>query len=327
MQPKMSAPRVAGLWLLVLASCLAVGESKMRGFNFNGYIAGPLATNVPSAATYGRVMDISPAGVDPIGAPWWGHLHLGPGVYNWTALDIIVAAMRQENPDICLLFPIWGTPTWLASDQKSCVAGDVCSSLVFQSFPGSNSLPVSIDHWKEFITALVNRYSVQQGVFYAYEIWNEPTNMMFLNHTSASFTSKDWQFLAEMQYEAHSIIKTLTRNVAKTPCLHSTDPSLIGTYVLAPSLIFDNNTHMVKVAGDVLQGFVDEKAAKGYSYWPMDAMTCHVYNTARYDQSNLQNVQARQSSRLKYLAVCSAELGWGCNCETPNICMRLSTRH
>ncbi len=210
---------------------------------------------------------------------------------------------------MCLLFPIWGTPTWLARDPGSCAYGgdNVCSKLVFQSFPGSNSLPKSLDDWKAFITALVTRYSVQQRAIYAYEIWNEPTNAMFLNSTG--YTDSDWMFLAEMAATAYTIIKALTENLPETACLHSTDPSLIGTYVLAPSLIFDGNAHMAAKAADVLQGFVNYRASIKSTSWFFDAMTCHVYDTNVYDASNLSQVPVAAETWGLLLDQCCKLLG------------------
>ena len=147
---------------------------------------------------------------------------------------------------------------------------------------------------------------MQQRLIYAYDIWNEPTNPMFLN--ASRFGSAEWQFLAQMQYEAYAIAKTLTEKLPQTPCLRSTDPTLIGVYVLGPSLIFDGNAHMVKVAGDVLQGLVDYKRARGYNYWPVDAMTCHVYNTRRYDPTEPSNVGAATDLWGQLLDQCCATL-------------------
>lgn len=73
---------------------------------------------MPPETTFGRVMDVSYRGADVAGAPWWGHLHLGEGQYNWTGLDLIINNMIDENPGICLLFPVWGTPTWLSRDPQ-----------------------------------------------------------------------------------------------------------------------------------------------------------------------------------------------------------------
>lgn len=298
--------------VLMLLAAVPATQGKMRGFNFNGYKTGPSSFTVPAAATYGRVMDVSIAGADPIGAPWWGHLHLGPNEYNWTGLDLLVSAMRAENPQMCLLFPIWGTPTWLASDPASCSPSvpNQCYGSVFQSFPGCNTLPNSLVHWQEFVTALVTRYTVQQSVFYAYEIWNEPTNVMFLNSTN--FGPESWELLAEMVYTAKDIIKKLTKGLPKTPCLESTDPSLIGAYVLAPSLIFDGKAHMVKLAHNVLQGILDYKKKNSLGYMPADAMTCHVYNQKAYNQSVPGNIaKAGEAWGLLLDACCKLLVQYG----------------
>ena len=63
----------------------------------------------------------------------------------------------------------------------------------------------------------MTRYSVQRRAIYAYEVWNEPTNAMFLN--SSGFGRADWEFLGAMLYTARRVIKRLTQVRLLVPSL------------------------------------------------------------------------------------------------------------
>lgn len=117
----------------------------------------------------------------------WCQVHTGPGVFDWTLLDALVAKAEGRH----LTYVIAGTPRWLARDPDSPHAAPWLG-------PGSNSMPWSMTHAAAFCSALATRY---RGRIHAYEVWNEPQLADFLTPLA------DVTVLATMTRRAYTAIK------------------------------------------------------------------------------------------------------------------------
>lgn len=94
---------------------------------------------------------------------FWSSIHLGPGIFDWTALDLWVATHAAQGRT--LIYTVYGTPAWVTSaPQQPDPYGH----------PGGSSPPRAVAPLHDFITALVQRYNARQTRIQFLEIWNEP---------------------------------------------------------------------------------------------------------------------------------------------------------
>jgi len=127
----------------------------------------------------------------------WTALEPLKGVWNWQPLDIWVAAAEQHGaPDI--LLTLGQTPPWASTNPDD----------VNYIGAGAPAPPADIQDWRDYITAVAQRY---KGRIRYYEIWNEPNDPTYYTGTVAE--------LAQLTAAAYSILK-------------STDP---GNTVLSPA--------------------------------------------------------------------------------------------
>ena len=130
----------------------------------------------------------------------WTSLEPLEGVWNWQPLDTWVAAAEQYRvPDI--LLTLGQTPPWASSNP-----GDVN-----YIGAGAPAPPTDNQYWRDYITAVAQRY---QGRIRYYEIWNEPNDPTYYTGTVAE--------LAELTAEAYSILKSVDpENVVLSPAAYA----------------------------------------------------------------------------------------------------------
>ena len=172
----------------------------------------------------------------------WGEVNTAKGVYNFTDLDLWLAAAHDHGQDVLYTF-IW-VPQWISSNPND----PIC-----RQGPGTCDPPKDLNAdgtgtdqlWKDFVTALTehNKNSVTGHITY-WEMWNEPHNNFFWNGTNAQ--------LVRMVKDAYAIIK-------------NSDPNAV---VLSPTLAWSNLSWMQKW----ITGYL---AAGGNKY--VDAISTHGY--------------------------------------------------
>ena len=136
----------------------------------------------------------------------WQEIETANGKYNWTNLDIWLAAAAASDTDV--LYAFGRTPPWASLRPKEpCGYGVGCAAPPADVDSGDNI-------WKSFVTALV-QHSLSSSTAHIkyYELWNEPDCT-----TRCTWTGTDAQ-LVTMARDAYTII-------------HSLDPSAL---VLGPS--------------------------------------------------------------------------------------------
>jgi hypothetical protein len=117
----------------------------------------------------------------------WTSLEPLKGVWNWQPLDIWVAAAEQHRvPDI--LLTLGQTPAWASSNPD----------IVNYVGAGAPAPPADIQDWRDYITAVAQRY---KGRIRYYEIWNEPNDNTYYTGTVAE--------LAQLTAEAYTILKAV----------------------------------------------------------------------------------------------------------------------
>ncbi|HLY16538.1 MAG TPA: carbohydrate binding domain-containing protein [Bryobacteraceae bacterium] len=120
----------------------------------------------------------------------WTALEPLRGVWNFAPLDTWVAAAEANGiPDIILT--LGQTPAWASSNPDD----------VNYVGAGAPAPPNSIQDWRDYITAVAQRY---QGRIRYYEVWNEPNDNTYFTGTVAQ--------LAQLTQEAYQIIKSVDPN-------------------------------------------------------------------------------------------------------------------
>jgi hypothetical protein len=165
-----------------------------------------LMFQAPQAGTFwvDDVQFTNPAGA-PVsgGVPWppdrfgtlrlwdsgtsWTALEPVKGVWNWQPLDTWVAAAQQHGVHDILL-TLGQTPGWASTNPD----------VVNYVGAGAPAPPADIQDWRDYISAVAERY---QGRIRYYEIWNEPNDPTYYTGTVAE--------LAQLTAEAYSILKAV----------------------------------------------------------------------------------------------------------------------
>jgi len=117
----------------------------------------------------------------------WTSLEPLQGVWNWQPLDIWVAAAEQHGVQDILL-TLGQTPPWASTNPDD----------VNYIGAGAPAPPTDNQYWRDYITAVAQRY---KGRIRYYEIWNEPNDPTYYTGTVSE--------LAELTAEAYSIIKSV----------------------------------------------------------------------------------------------------------------------
>jgi len=116
----------------------------------------------------------------------WTSLEPVQGVWNWQPLDLWVAAAEQHGVKDILL-TLGQTPAWASSNPDE----------VNYIGAGAPAPPTDNQNWRDYITAVAERY---KGRIRYYEIWNEPNIPTYYTGTVAE--------LAELTAEAYAILKS-----------------------------------------------------------------------------------------------------------------------
>jgi len=117
----------------------------------------------------------------------WTSLEPVQGVWNWEPLDTWVAAAEQHGVQDILL-TLGQTPPWASTNPDD----------VNYVGAGAPAPPTDNQYWRDYITAVAQRY---KGRIRYYEIWNEPNDPTYYTGTVAE--------LAELTAEAYSILKSV----------------------------------------------------------------------------------------------------------------------
>ncbi len=127
----------------------------------------------------------------------WRYLQESPGGYHWEPLDRYVEA--AESHHVSAMYTFGQTPQWASSNPRAKCLG--------QGHLGCSAPPANIQHWINYVTAVVTRY---KGRIRFYELWNEPGNV---GEWSGSY--EDMVTLAK---HAYRIIKSIDPNaIVLTP--------------------------------------------------------------------------------------------------------------
>jgi len=211
-----------------------------------------------SAQVSASLFDLSLDGEAIAGQPWpvdsfygvrlmgngtsWGEVNTAEGVYNWTNLDLWLAATDSHSTDA--LYTFINVPQWASSNPTD----PIC-----RLGPGTCDPPNDLNangtgpdqHWKDFVTALVNyNQSSTTGHIYYWEMWNEAHNNFFWNGTYAQ--------LVRMVSDAYAIIK-------------SADPQAV---ILSPTLGWQGQS-LTWASGYLAAGgaaYVNAAAIHGYVF-------------------------------------------------------------
>ena len=114
----------------------------------------------------------------------WGKVQPSEKKFWWTGLDRAINNARAQG--VSVMYVLGSTPTWAAKDSKQ------------GTYPnkGAASMPKDIKLWKNWVTAVVQRYKVQVD---AWQIWNEANLSTFWQGTPDQ--------MAQLTSEAAKIIR------------------------------------------------------------------------------------------------------------------------
>lgn len=119
----------------------------------------------------------------------WRGTNTAQGVYDWTALDNIVARWYARGREMIYTFGV--TPSWASARPSESGAYGL----------GTAAEPSSNTYWTDFCQAIAERYD---GRIKYWEVWNEVNLSSFYSGTKAK--------LAELARLAHQTIKAVNAN-------------------------------------------------------------------------------------------------------------------
>lgn len=178
---------------------------------------------IPLSAGMHRLWDLGVA---------WKDVNPAPGVFDWTTLDAEVTQVEQSGSTALLVLGM--TPSWAAANPG---AGDPRWGL------GTASPPRETSYWRDYVTAVVDRYGTR---IKAYQIWNE-ANL-------GTFWAGNPEQMAQLTKEAYDIIK------AKQP----------QAIVVAPSI----GLRLAARMRNFTKAFMGALSTRGF---PVDALAIHTY--------------------------------------------------
>ena len=180
--------------VLLMIQASAPGTFSVDDVSFTDATGLPVSGGVPwPAARFGtlRLWDSGTA---------WTALEPLRGVWNFAPLDTWVAAAEANGiPDI--LLTLGQTPAWASSNPDD----------VNYVGAGAPAPPSNIQDWRDYITAVAQRY---KGRIRYYEIWNEPNDSTYYTGTVAQ--------LAQLTQEAYQTLKAVDPgNTVVSPAAYS----------------------------------------------------------------------------------------------------------
>jgi GH35 family endo-1,4-beta-xylanase len=97
----------------------------------------------------------------------WDQVNPEPGVYNWDALDRVVANAQAVGAKE-IIYVLGSTPLWAAKYPEA--------GFPYYYGPGTASVPANLDDWRNWVRAVAERY---KGKITAYQPWNEANLQAF----------------------------------------------------------------------------------------------------------------------------------------------------
>ena len=167
--------------LLLMFQAPQAGTFWVDDVQFTDASGAPVSGGVPWPAAKFGTLRLWDSGTS------WTSLEPQQGVWNWEPLDIWVAAAEQHGVQDILL-TLGQTPPWASTDPDD----------VNYIGAGAPAPPTDNQYWRDYITAVAQRY---KGRIRNYEIWNEPNDPTYYTGTVAE--------LAELTAEAYSILKSV----------------------------------------------------------------------------------------------------------------------
>lgn len=157
--------------------------------------ASRFSDGVPVNANIIRLHDATWGSVGPSGRTRWSKINTSAGVYDWTALDLVVDYWYSRGHE--MMYCLSPTPTWASARPAEAAAYEL----------GSAAEPSSNTYWTDWVTAIAERYD---GKIKYWEPWNEFNGINFYSGTKAK--------LAELSRLAYGILKsTNASNVVLSP--------------------------------------------------------------------------------------------------------------
>lgn len=166
-------------------------------------------------------------------SPPWYQVNPAPGVWDWSDADRRMQAADQWVDDVLYVF--CGTPLWAAAPVGR--PGEHWYG------EGSNAPPTHMAYWRQYVTAIVDRYGDRID---AYQMWNEANSRFMWQGTP--------QFMARMTVAAAAIIRRR-------------DP---GAMIVSPSVQLTEARSHRQFASEYL-------VALARHGWPLDVVSFHTY--------------------------------------------------
>jgi hypothetical protein len=123
----------------------------------------------------------------------WDQVNPQPGVYDWSALDRVVANAQAAGAKE-ILYVLGSTPEWAAKYPSA--------NFSYYYGPGTASVPKSSAIWKDWVRAVAQRY---KGRITAYQPWNEAnlTSFFYAGKQNAPVQ------MAKLTKDMRSVVKSV----------------------------------------------------------------------------------------------------------------------
>jgi hypothetical protein len=214
----------------------------------------------------------------------WSDISPRQGVYDWTTLDLWLAASKANGNDV--LYTFGSVPQWASSRPHD----GTCSVL-----PGACDPPKDVNPdgsgsdrmWKDYVTALVQHsQNSPTARITSWEMWNEPMNPIFWNGTFPQ--------LLRMVRDAYTIIKTA-------------DPKAV---IISPAFGWESKGCLVWMASYFAAGggqYAEAIAVHGYVFAPYGKFGTPENIVPYYTQFRSVLEQYGQASK----PIWDTEANWG----------------
>ncbi len=190
--------------VLLMVQAVRPGTFWVDDATFTGASGAPVSGGVPWPSAPFGTLRLWDSGTS------WTSLEPQREEWNWQPLDDWVAAAEAHGaPDI--LLTLGQTPGWASSNPDD----------VNYIGAGAPAPPANIQDWRDYVTAVAQRY---KGRIRYYEIWNEPNDPTYYTGSVAE--------MAELTSEAYRILKAVDPdNVVLSPAPY--DPGYLDQLLKA----------------------------------------------------------------------------------------------